>query len=257
MSKPLFRVYVDETGDRGWGGSASPTFVVSAAIVRDEERGDLLATLDGINSALGKPPKTVLHWSENVKQHSQRKFVARQIGAAPMILTNAIVMKQPMMGTGSALSDAASMYNYAIRRLLERVSWYVKERGGEAIITFAHVHKFPYARLRSYLRLLEAQSNQIKWEAIRGVKIDQPKRIRQLQIADLAAGSIGTALRPDGLGDFEPAYLHELVPRLYIRRGGSVTSYGMNVIGPSGCMEATYPWWSEFLEACAKRKDRQ
>jgi hypothetical protein len=29
MAKDLYRVYVDETGERGWGGRASPIFVAS------------------------------------------------------------------------------------------------------------------------------------------------------------------------------------------------------------------------------------
>jgi hypothetical protein len=36
-----------------------------------------------------------------------------------------------------------------------------------------------------------------------------------------------------------------LLPRLSIRRGGRVETYGMNVIGPPGCLSA-YPWWSGF-----------
>ena len=64
MSRPLFRVYVDETGDRGWGGRASPIFVVSAVIVRDGQERELVGVLDRINESLGKPPHTVLHWAE-------------------------------------------------------------------------------------------------------------------------------------------------------------------------------------------------
>jgi hypothetical protein len=102
-------------------------------IVRDEETAALRTTLDAINTSLGKPTNTVLHWAENVKQHSQRKFVARQLAAMPAVISNVIVLKQAMIGSGTALSDASTMYNYAIRRLLERVSWHVDDRGGERL----------------------------------------------------------------------------------------------------------------------------
>ena len=254
MEAAPYRVYVDETGDRGWGGRASPIFVVSAVIVRDSDVPALEAALDRMNVQLGKPPETVLHWSENVKEHSQRKFVTREIAKLPITLTHAVVMKQPMMGSGTALSDHGSIYNYAIRRILERITWYVRDHGGEAIVTFAHVRNFPYERLWSYLkRLQQDRSAKITWTAIQGrPMIDQPSRVRSLQIADLAAGALGSGVRPDKYGDHEAAYFLELVSRIYIRGAGHVTSYGLNIIGPDGCM-AVYPWWSGFLRACQQR----
>lgn len=253
MARTLYRVFVDETGDRGWGGRASPIFVMSAVIVRDSDASELPAALDRMNAELAKPSATVLHWAENVKAHTQRKFVSRDIAKLPITLTNTVVMKRPMMGSGTELSDAGSMYNYAIRRLLERITWYVDDHGGEAIITFAHVRRFPYERLWDYLNLLSQLDTEIRWKAIRGrPRIDQPSRVRGLQTADLAAGALGSALRKDDYGAYEPAYLAQLVPQIYIRGHGAVTSYGMNVIGPPGCMDA-YPWWTSFLGACATR----
>ena len=253
MARQLYRVYVDETGDRGWGGRASPIFVISAVIVRDGVEGSLAAALDTINSTLKKPPGTVLHWAENVKTHPQRKFVIRQLAALDMTVTSVAVFKAPLMGSGSALSDPASMYNYAVRRLLERVSWFVDDAGGEATVTFAHIKRFPYQRLRQYIELLQALPTEIRWPAFTGSpRIDQPRRVRPLQIADLVAGAHGSALRPDDFGAFESSYMLGLVPRIYIRGGGRVTSYGFNVIGPSGHID-TYPWWPEFEAACKRR----
>lgn len=257
MPRELYRVYVDETGDRGWGGRSSPIFVVTAVIVRDADRSAIVAALDNINERLDKPSGTVLHWAQNVKHHAQRKFVAREIGALPITLTSVIVMKRPMMGSGTQLSDATSMYNYAIRRLLERVSWYVDDQGGEAILTFAHVRRFPYKRLERYLRLLVSQPTEIRWHAFRrNPRIDQPSRIRPLQLADLSAGCIGAALKPDPFGAFEIAYLKELIPVTYVRGNGRVSSYGVNIVGPKGCMKA-YPWWTDFVEACSARSERR
>jgi hypothetical protein len=248
----LFRTYVDEAGDRGWGGRASPTFVLSAVTVRDTEADALRAMRDQICIDLGKPTSTVLHWAENIKQHSQRKHVARLIAASPATVSNVIVLKQAMVGSGTHLSDPAAMYNYAIRRLLERVTWYVRGNGGETAITFAHIKRFPYAKLRSYLEILRLQATEIVWDKIKSTKIDQPNRVKLLQVADIAAGCLYSAVNPDAYGDYEPSYLLELAPRIYIRGGGRVRSYGMNVVGPRGHMEATYPWWPELVAACEK-----
>ena len=155
-----------------------------------------------------------------------------------------------MVGSGTALTDPASMYNYAIRRLLERVTWYVRDQGGETAITFAHVKRFPYAKLRDYLTILQLQPTTIVWDRIKSVKIDQPNRVRLLQVADLAAGCLYSAMNADDYGDYEPSYLLELAPRIYVRGAGHVKSYGMNVVGPPEHMDATYPWWPELVQAC-------
>src|SRR5262249_27266299 len=154
----------------------------------------------------------------------------------------------------TALSDPAMMYNYAIRRLLERVSWYVDEHNGEAIVTFAHVRRFPYAKLKRYLKILAMQPTEIRWHAFRKFRIDQPRRVRPLQVADLAAGCLYSALKEDDFGDFEPSYLMELAPRIYVRGSGAVTSYGMNIVGPPAHMAKKYPWWGDLVAACSPKK---
>ena len=252
MSRALYRVYVDETGDRGWGGRARPIFVISAVIVKDGDEARLREALDAINATLKKPPRTALHWAENVKTHPQRKHVARTLAALDMTIASVVVFKAPLIGSGSALSDPASMYNYAVRRLLERISWFVDEAGGEATVTFAHIKNFPYPRLKAYIELLRESTTTIRWRAFTGnPKIDQPTRIRPLQVADLVAGAFGSALRPDDFGDFESSYLLELAPRIYIRGRGRVTSYGFNAVGDPQHLTA-FPWWADFEAACRR-----
>lgn len=115
VSRQLFRVYADETGDRGWGGSSSPVFVMSAVIVRDGAEKALVKVLDRINAAMKKPEGTVLHWAENVKMHSQRKYVAGELAALDMEVASVVVLKRSLVGTNTALSTPTEMYNYAIR----------------------------------------------------------------------------------------------------------------------------------------------
>ena len=53
MQRKLFRVYVDEAGDRGWGSRSSEVFVLAAVVVPDDEDSALRGILDGINEAIG------------------------------------------------------------------------------------------------------------------------------------------------------------------------------------------------------------
>ena len=57
------------------------------------------------------------------------------------VVVSVVVLKKPLTGSGTALSNPTSMYNYAIRRLMERISWFVDDAGGEASVTFAHVRR--------------------------------------------------------------------------------------------------------------------
>jgi hypothetical protein len=254
ISGDLYRVYVDETGDRGWGDRASPIFVMTAVIVRDGGEQALLRALDEMNATLKKPPGTVLHWAENVKTHPQRKYVAGVLASLDMTVTNVVVLKKPMIGTNSGLSNATPMYNYCVRRLLERVSWFVRDAGGETTVAFAHVRRFPYEKLHGYLELLKLIPTSVHWPSFVGKpKIDQPRRVRQLQVADLVAGACGSALREDDFGNYEASYLMQIVPRIYVRGSAKVTSYGFNPIGPVEHLQS-YPWWNDFEVACARRR---
>src|ERR1035441_8505979 len=107
----------------------------------------------------------------------------------------------------------------------------------------------PYPRLRQYIAYLQLQRTEIRWAAFTGTpKIDQPSRIRPLQVADLAAGAHGSALRPDRYGAYEAGYLLELAPRIYVRGNANVMSYGFNIVGSPSHVK-TYPWWPDFEAA--------
>jgi hypothetical protein len=241
-----FQAYVDETGDRGWTDRASRAFALTAVVVADADVARCAAALDELCDRFAKPRGTTLHWTENVKDHVQRKLVARTLAALPITVINIIVMKEALRARPTQLSDPTSMYNYAVRRLLERVSWLVADAGGTADTTFAHVRRFPYEHLRDYLALLRTQRTQVRWAALPGaLRFGTPADTPGLQLADLAAGCLSAALKPDPFGDHEPAYLLTLAPRIYVRGGGRVSSYGMNVIGPAGAMDA-YPWWRAY-----------
>jgi hypothetical protein len=255
MTNGRYSVWVDETGDRGLGRRSSDIFVLSAVMARENDAATLGAGIDAINTTLGRPPGATLHWAENVKDHAQRKMVARTLGSLPMAITTVIVMKRALPSR-RRLDDTTAMYNYAVRRLLERVSWYLTDRGGQANLTFAHVRRFPYEELEAYLTHLRERGDatEIRWPAFTASPaIDRPERTRGLQLADLVAGCLWAALQADRYGDYETAYLRELLPLVYVRGSGDVASYGMNVIGVRGCMDV-YPWWRPFVTACARRR---
>lgn len=250
---PYF-VYIDEAGDRGWGGRSSPVFVLSAVVVRAAADKQVRQSLDDINLALGRRPDSLLHWAENIREHGDRKFVARQLAEMPATFMNVVVCKDSLIGTGSQLSRPDYQYNYLLRRLLERVSWYVRDNAGVATVHLAHVRRFKYPPLMSYLgRLRGDPLCTISWPALKNgatLHIEQPNKIRGLQVADLVAGCVYAAVRSDRHGDQEPAYLQAIHPRLWTGRTNKLSTYGLHFVSGSGhdCADH-FDWLKPLLSA--------
>jgi Protein of unknown function (DUF3800) len=230
--------------------TSSPYFILAAVIVRDDWDASLRQLRDEICTDLGKPTTTVLHWAENVKEHAQRKHVAHKIATAASFarLSFVIVDKAVARAAGvTGLVDPTRMYNYTVRRLLERVSWLVDGKHREAILSFAQVRRFKYHRLDAYLAHLNASQTSIQWAAIRGKpRIEEQAKVQLLQVADLTAGALYSAITPDRFGNLEPVYLASLRPLIYERPPADVTSYGMNVVGDPAAMRARLPWWNQI-----------
>lgn len=242
--RKLYRVYVDEAGDRGMTPASSPYFVLAAVVVSDQNDGALRTIRDSMCTDLKRPVTSVLHFAENVKQHVHRKRLSDVLGGAQICRVSYVVVDKQTC----SFQQHDIMYNYAVRRLLERISWLVDDKGGDAIVTFAHVRRFPYATLRSYLALLPSQQTEIRWRALtHTVRIDQPNAVELLQLADIAASSMYAAIKPDQFGSFESTYLANISPVIYRRPPGKITSYGVNVVGKHATFTARLPWWSTLF----------
>lgn len=194
---------------------------------------------------LGKPKHTVLHWSQNIKSHTERKYVARTLGSSGIYLSYVILDKSTCANTPDGLGDHTKMYNYALRRLLERISWFAKREGRGALITIAHVKNFKYSELTNYLELLRRLQTSISWAYLAPIKIRDTKQRELLQLADIAAGALSAAIVQDAFGDVEFGYLSELQNRIYRHTPGKVTTYGLHVISNDSLL-AGLPWWPSF-----------
>lgn len=231
----LYRVYVDEAGDRGISAESDRHFVVSAIIVPDSGDAQLRSDLAELRASLGRHPGHVLHFVKF--NHSQRLKAAQDVARFSFAaITNVIVHKdligQPHpAGETSYIARPDPMYLWALRLLLERISWYVDDNDGdEAIITFSRLKGFKPQKLHDYRTALETSDGvDIRWHILDGhpFRIDSPKVVELLQVADITASALFRAIEPDAYGNTEPRYLDELRPKLYRRGRASVTSYGL------------------------------
>lgn len=233
-----WQVYIDEAGDRGMHERSSKFFVTSAVLVR-EELNDRVKSVElaELRKTLGRKPDHPLHFQK--LSHSQRLKAAQEVaGFSIETVANVIVCKhkfKPEDGSNEPLpfvSKPDPMYLYAMRLLLERISWYVRDNGGgPAIVTFAHLARFPIAKLHDYRKALSLSDTSIDWQSFGGhdFKMLGTKEKPMLQVADITASSVFKAVEPDDYGNTERRYLEEINPKLYRRGNAQLTSYGLKV----------------------------
>jgi hypothetical protein len=232
----LYRVYIDEAGDRGVKPGSSDHFVVSAIIVHDSFDAQLRAELAALRAALGRTPGQVVHFRNLT--HPQKIKATQDVAASCCAaITNVIICKRHLFGVGSPGNTAYitrpdPMYLWALRLLLERVSWYIRDHGGgSSVVTFAHIKNFQTQKLHNYRGALENSLTSIHWSSFVGhqFRFGDMKQVELLQLADSTASALFLACEIDQYGNYEDRYLSNLSPKLYRYGASWITSYGLKV----------------------------
>jgi hypothetical protein len=242
-----FHAYSDEAGQRSASGASSHHFVMAAVVVTDAHVPEAATYLAKLRADLGRNPGDTLHW-QNLKGHSLRLHAAQTLGAANWATIFSVVVSKRHLSLSVILNDDQA-YLYTYRLLLERLSWYSRDHDGRLSYTLAHVVRFNLHKLREYeARLRDRPDCQIVWSALdqHGGRLDQPNRVEYLQLADIAASAIFAAFEPDKFGNTEKRYLEALVPRLYRRGSGALTSYGLKMHPWSESTRSAYPWVADL-----------
>lgn len=223
-----FNVYIDESGDEGFGTTegTSDWLVLSAAVVRAERDRVTAQLVDEIKRRLEMPPKPQLH-SKRLK-HEQRVYVCNRLATEPLRCISVVIDKRSIRKP-ETFRQASRLYFYSVRMLLERVSWlcqYFYEApgpgDGRAWICFSDRATMVYEDLQQYLiKLRDEHSTRIVWDHIDPHLLESltPGKRPGLQIADIFASATFKAVQPNKFGFTEPRYLRELRPLLYRRRG--------------------------------------
>jgi hypothetical protein len=155
----LRRVYIDEAGDRGTALGSSRYFVVSAFIVDNAKEAVARQELLALKHALGRKPSDTLHFRKLT--HSQKVKACQDIANFSVQRFTSVVLSKkaittPFPGGGLAyISQPDPMYLWAVRLLLERVSWFIRDTGGgSSVVTFAHLKRFKASKLHNYREAL-------------------------------------------------------------------------------------------------------
>jgi Protein of unknown function (DUF3800) len=238
MPLSTFMVYVDESGDEGFsfGRGSSEWFVLSAVITKKTIDLETVKLVDRIRTQLGKPDKKTLHFRD--LKHEQRLPFIGEISKAHL-RTVSVIIHKPSLKEPEKFHERFRLYYYAVRYLLERVSWYCRDHrlprdggDGSARIIFSNRSGMSYQEMKDYLNLLKEQTRladvRIDWKVIKAENFTaySPGRKMGLQIADAVASSVFYAVQPSKYGFSEDRYIRMLKSVIY-HYDGKYLGYGL------------------------------
>lgn len=258
---PKLHVYVDETGDRGFSDKAraeSPFFAMTALLVPQEEEWHVKLVAGGLRAIVhsGQPQDQLkpIHWVEHFKaKHTERRrHAAVALSRMPDVkVIHVIAHKDTVNEDWVMRKDGGLFYNFATRLLLERVAQSAKWwPGGKrlAIVRLAQVKHMDHSSSESHLDYVRnggCETYNVPWQLIKWPPTWHNTQRDGIQLADIHAGLLGTALSgdPDDLDCARNLLLCR--HQLRRRRDGQVLGYGVKVIGKAGFVtsRAWYPEW--------------
>ena len=242
-----FIAYIDESGDEGFqfGKGSSEWFVVACAVFRKSEELVQVKLVDEVRDRINQgrkpehqiPPKKPLHFRD--LKHEQRKFFSDRVGQAS-VKTIAAMIHKPSLASPETFTEENRLYNYAVRLLVERITWYCRDhvhgdgQDGSVDLVFSNRATLDYSALGRYLEYLEQNRTALGYKAAPGIikpgqifTYTSGKRLG-LQIADAVASGFFYAVEKSAYGLVEDGYARLMLPKAY-RYGKTLWGYGIKI----------------------------
>ncbi|GAA3718057.1 DUF3800 domain-containing protein [Streptomyces tremellae] len=258
---PKLHVYVDETGDRGFSDKSkakSPFFAMTAVIVPEEEEWAVKVAVGGLQGMVHSgPPQEAhkpLHWVEHfkAKHPERRRRAALTLARMQDVMVIHVIADKGTMQDDWAMSKSKEVfYNFTTRLLLERVALAAKGwPGGRrlAIVRLGMVKHMDHSTSESHLDWVRGgnvETYNVPWGLIKWPPTWESTQRHGIQLADLHAGLLGTALMGDPQ-DMDCAR-NLLACRHQLRRSptGKLLGWGVKVIGTDAFL-LKRAWWPEW-----------
>ena len=263
-----FCAYIDESGDEGFRfrsalqeQASSDWFILAAFITRKKTDLQTVKVIEKVRQEMGFAPRKHIHWKD--LKHPQ-KVRYSQIIASLQSRVIAVCVHKPSLMEPEKFSERYRLYFYAVRYLVERISWLVRDKhnpdkwggDGTAELLFSNRQGMSYNEMRDYLRLLNKQQQagqdiRIDFEKVpvEKLKTQTPGRSMGLQLADAVAGAFFNALERDKFGNTEPRYIQTMSPVLY-RDNKNLQGYGYKIVPREALSkletEVSLKWLSEL-----------
>lgn len=230
MTQDLY-VFFDECGDEGLRAKSSEWFILSAAIQPGAHADLIRAAYSDYRTSHRKHDNWHFHFV-NASHQERLTFISHMLPLPYLFMSVAI--HKPSIERTDNFSLPYYMYFYAARLVIERASWYARDRGARiAGLHFSSRRGLTEDATRRYLKRLRDNHerglvNSIHWPALHRhfVKVLPNKELIGLQMADLMASSFGQAVALENWPVTEPRYLLALKERIY-RNNGTRLRYGL------------------------------
>lgn len=236
-----FVAYIDESGCEGFKflpdeQGSSRWFVLSALVFRKENDLQAVQLAKTARELLKKPVKHALHF-RNLK-HEHRVPLARLIGNATARTVSVLIHKPSIADPLPFQLQAFSLYRYASRLLVERVSWLCRDHrragagDGRVELIYSNRSAMSYEDLCDYLRRLrdgtEANGGHVDWSVIDPtlIRAVNHEQLAGLQLADTVASGVYFAANRNPYGEIEDRYLRLMARTLY-RHQGKLEGYDL------------------------------
>lgn len=182
----------------------------------------------------GRPHDWTLRWS-NVRNHDKKLRICQELLTEDWTFSCVTVDKEhSVIRDAAGLRKKWALYFYSTRFLLERLSWYARDHGGQrASLIFEHRRNMDYDEMKKYLQVLRRcdPPTEIAWGNLDWKDFDvvTKGRSRLLQAADCLCGALSDALEWSPLGFVESRYVLSVADRFY-RRNRNLFSYGLKFL---------------------------
>ena len=246
MARPFpktkgFLCYVDESGCEGFrfGRGSSDWFILAGVLTRQSFDDHVTSVVDEVKREIDWPAERPLHWRK--LHHLEKRLFADRIASRQCRLV-VVAVRKPSLVDRENFQERYRLYFWGVRRLLERVSWAVRdahrmhaEGDGRVGAVFSNRAEMSYDEMRSYLAKLRRMSDsghdvRIDWTHFDpgDLRAFPAGHLRGLQIADAVAGAFYNALETTKTSGQKTDYAEILVPRLY-KYKGKVWGNGLKV----------------------------
>jgi hypothetical protein len=231
--KPLpthYHAFVDESGDDGFSPSSTEWLLISAIIIHLPTSPHLSDKWDALKVHVHRRPTDRLHWKK--LDHPAKKALLLKLQEIDFSIVSVAAHKRSLTKEQELRLRCPSLYCFATKFLVERLSWFARDRNSKIHITFEDRPQVNFVALKNYiftvLRVTNANTR-ISYQHLDGFNSKHHSQEKRLEMADAIASSIASGLNPDAYGAVETSYAMSLLPRMW-ERNGNLYSYGLKII---------------------------
>lgn len=241
----VLHAYIDESGVTGEASRSSKHFVLGAVILDGDNENRAHDFLAELREGISRQPGHVIHWNQ-ITNHGARRYLTQTLGEQDWLRLSTVVVCRNHVP--DSLPTPQVRYQFTLRMLLERLSWFADSKRETLHYTISHWRGFQNDDLRAYEQRLREDPGNIKMHRLdsAGGTVARNTDVELLQLADVVASSTACAFEPDDWGYTERDYLMRTLPRFYRHNSRTLRSYGLKMHPTRAHELPGYEWLSEL-----------